>query len=100
MTFASDICPHCGSVVRAVRAGVPMTALKARMFDAIRRAGPDGISAADLHAITFQDRDTGIAAVKVHISQLNELLEDTGFVIRSRPYRLECRRAKNMEAAA
>lgn len=88
MTSASDICPHCGGVVGAVRAGVPMTALKARLFDVLRRAGSAGLSTADIHALVFADRGTGREAVKVHVAQLNDLLDVVDLVILSRPYRL------------
>ena len=36
-------CQRCGQRLPEIRLGVRLTPLKARIFDLIRRAGPDGI---------------------------------------------------------
>jgi hypothetical protein len=50
-----------------------MTPLKTRIVQVIRRAGPDGISLADLYGIIYADRRPPLPAatvLKVHIWQL------------------------------
>lgn len=64
-----------------------MSRLKARIFDIVMRAAPDGIASDDLHSIV---REHGIhgdmprVALKVHINQLNGLIADSGWRIESR----------------
>jgi hypothetical protein len=65
--------------MREVRLGAHMSVLKARILDAIRRSGPDGIAADELHGLVgCRSR----AALKSHIAQLNDLLVATDFRIR------------------
>ena len=80
-----NTCPTCGQPVKEERAGVKMSTLKARIFDAIKRAGTSGLTANDLVCIIG---DTNHTSIKSHIWQLNDALTDTGFKIQSRPYRL------------
>jgi hypothetical protein len=80
-------CPHCGQQLPTVRCGVRLSPLKARLLDAIRRAGPDGISSADLiNELHLPFKRKTLAA---HAWQINELLELTEYRIRGRGgYRL------------
>ncbi len=76
-------CPHCGQALPETRLGVRLTPLKARIFDIITRAGPDGISASDLFDIVCtegQSRET----LKSHVWQINDLIEDEGYRIKGR----------------
>jgi hypothetical protein len=70
------ICGHCGQPLPEVRLGAPMTPLKARIFDAVCRAGPDGIAGGDLHELVLADRGAGRATLKSHCWQINSALED------------------------
>lgn len=50
-------CPHCGMVLNAHREprfGVDLPHFRARLVDAVRRAGRDGIHKDDLLAIMYQ----------------------------------------------
>jgi hypothetical protein len=73
----------------STRCGVAISAFKARIFDIIQRAGVDGIAAADLAGIIYGRPDRG--ALKSHVRQINDALEDTGIRIRNRDrcYRIE-----------
>ena len=47
-------------------------------------SGPDlsaGIPAADLFAVAFDERCCSRNTLKVHVCQINELIEDTGYRI-------------------
>jgi hypothetical protein len=87
-------CPYCGGPLIDVRLGVRLSPLKARIFDLVQRAGRDGISGADLHELAYagdrwDGRRPAAATIKVHIHQINEALEDTGYRILGRgTYRL------------
>jgi hypothetical protein len=78
-------CHYCGQLLPEMRLGVRLTALKARIFDIVVRAGECGVSGEDLHAIVYQDEDKKPAreSIKSHVVQINDLLEDTGYRIRS-----------------
>ena len=81
MTPASR-CPHCGQTLVFVRAGVRLTPLKADIFDLIKAAGEVGVSSQEILDRAFRDRHVaGADIVKMHVYQINELLEATGFVI-------------------
>ena len=66
-------CPHCGQRMMYMRAGARLPPLKARIYDAIVRAGPDGISAADI--IESLRLDVGQNGIRAHIWQINQILQ-------------------------
>jgi hypothetical protein len=81
-------CPTCGRQMPEKRLGVQLTQLKARIFDAVKRASTTGITSEDLFAIVFADRDDiTINTLKAHVQQINEAIEGTGFRIVSRDRR-------------
>ena len=72
------LCRHCGRPLPEVRLGVPLSKLKAHIFDVVRRAGVDGIDGDELRAIVFADREVGPATLKAHTFQINDLIADAG----------------------
>jgi hypothetical protein len=86
--MTDDVCKLCGAPLRPQRVGVAMTPLKARIFDVVKRAGECGISTADLRMV-LGHRVSNIT-LRAHIWQINEILADTDYRIRShyRMYRL------------
>lgn len=83
-------CPHCGRPMPAVRLGVALSSLKARIFDAVARGGIDGIPCDDLYELVFRSRGVSRACLKAHVWQLNERIADEGHRVVSdgRSYRL------------
>jgi DNA-binding winged helix-turn-helix (wHTH) protein len=77
----SKHCAHCGQELPEIRAGVRLPALKARIFDAVARAGRDGIDGNDLFDLFLKDRGVQRNVLKVHIYQINEFLVDTNCTI-------------------
>ena len=77
------VCPYCRQVIRTERCGVPLTLLKAGIFDAIKNAGDHGITSAELiHGQLYRDRArVDQRTIKSHVLQINELLEESGFII-------------------
>jgi hypothetical protein len=76
-------CPHCHQTITAMRLGVRLTPRKAAIVDAIKAAGDIGISSEELKYVLW-DRDTVcVDTVKAHIWQINEVLEETDWIIRS-----------------
>jgi len=80
--MSTIFCPTCHQPVAEVRAGVRLSPLKARIFDAIARTGIDGILTDDVNAVVFNG-ERNAATVKAHIWQINELLAETDVRIRS-----------------
>ena len=76
-------CGCCGQSLPEVRLGVTLTPLKARIFDLIRRAGPDGIPGDDLFASAFVDRPKRVtrSCLKSHTQQINDYIMDSGYKI-------------------
>ena len=83
-------CPLCDSILRPERCGVRFSQLKSRIIDLVTKAGPTGIPAQDLFDIAFKGRVGNFGGalspltLKVHISQINEMLLGTDWRIRSR----------------
>lgn len=98
-------CPHCQQVLPEVRVGVRLPPLKARIFDLVLRGGEDGITARDVLEIVYAELEGPSAkTVHVHVFQINELIEDSGYRIVGRRgpgsvYRLVNKRAARRVAA-
>jgi hypothetical protein len=75
-------CPHCHQPISTMRLGVRVTPKKAALLDAIKRSGDVGISSEELRSMLWE-RAVCIETVKSHVFQLNELLEETDWIIRS-----------------
>lgn len=78
------VCECCGQPMPETRLGVRLTPLKARIFDAIKRAGYDGIDRNDLFALVFSNRPVKRSCLKSHVWQINDAIEDTGYRIEGR----------------
>ena len=74
-------CPHCGQPLPETRLGVRLTPHKARIFDAVKRAR-DGILASDLADVVCTDNQSR-KALKSHIWQINDVIADEGYQIKS-----------------
>jgi hypothetical protein len=74
-------CAHCGQEIPERREGVRMTELKARIFDAIKRAGQDGIDGGDLFDLFLKERGADRKVLKTHVYQINEKLVGTDYTI-------------------
>lgn len=91
-------CPHCGAPLEALRFGVRMRPIWVRIIDAIVRAGPDGISGADLRDVIYGDATVSRQVVAVHVHHINAALASTDYRIRcghgGRAYRMVRRISK------
>jgi hypothetical protein len=77
-----DLCQSCGQPVRFVRCGIRLPALKALIFDAIKRAGDLGISSAEITRELYGERrPVSKYTIKAHVWQINEMLAKTGYCI-------------------
>lgn len=77
-------CPHCHQTYAIERFGVRLSPLKARIIDFIKAGGDLGASSQELRDEIYGPHDPRLAAtVRVHIHQINELLEATPWIIKS-----------------
>jgi len=86
-------CKTCGQTLPEMRAGVRLTPLKARLFDAVQRSGGAGIPTESLLARVYDGHGVKPArweSIKSHVHQINELLEDAGLRIASSRGRHPC----------
>lgn len=74
------VCPYCFSEERV---GVRLSRIKVRIFDLIRQSGDIGISSFAIRQEVYQDKKRTIDIVRNHVSQINDLLEETDWIIRS-----------------
>lgn len=74
---ARPICPTCGQPFKPVRVGVTLTDRQAAIFDAVERAGSDGIEPRELRAIVYGDADVTPQIIAVHVRQINDRLQST-----------------------
>lgn len=79
------VCPYCRQSIRIERYGVPLTPLKAGIFDAIKQAGDVGVNSDEIiSGPLYRDRRRASRdTIKAHIFQINELLEETDWAIQS-----------------
>ena len=63
------------------RHGVRLGPLRARIFDAIQRAGPSGVDADDLFDLILAERGVQRTALKAHVWAINDLISDSGWRI-------------------
>ena len=70
-----------------MRVGVVLTTKQAEIFDAIERAGPDGIEPRDLRSTVYGDADVTPQITAVHVRQINDRLQSTD-------YRIKCGRGR------
>jgi hypothetical protein len=91
----SACCDYCGQALPEMRLGIRMTALKARLFDLVKRGGIDGISSEDLYSLLYPDGGGSRQTLKAHVWQINEMIADEGYRIEGRnsSYRLVNMRA-------
>ena len=77
------LCPHCRQPIKHERVGIPLTQLKAGIFDAIKNAGDYGITSKEIvRGELYRDRSSvDVLTIKSHVSQINDLLEESGFII-------------------
>jgi hypothetical protein len=78
----TPLCPHCRQPLINTRLGVRLSPIKARIFDAVRRAGDAGVSRESLERLIY-DRPVSDKNVKAHVLQINEMLAHTEWSIRS-----------------
>jgi Fe2+ or Zn2+ uptake regulation protein len=79
-----SICPHCHQTIGAERFGVRLTPMKAAILDRIRRSGDIGVTSLEIVSDLYRERrPVSLQTVKAHTWQLNILLEETSWVIRS-----------------
>jgi hypothetical protein len=71
-------CPHCGQEWTGVRLRGRLTPIKAHILSIITRAGRDGASL-DWLQDTMPDHTR--SCIKVHIHQLNKLIDEEGYFI-------------------
>lgn len=74
------VCSHCGQPLPVKRLGVRLTPFKARIFDIVKRAGPDGIMASDLYDMLYTDGESR-HSLRSHIWQINTMIYDEGYRI-------------------
>lgn len=83
-------CRHCGQPLPEMRVGIRLSLKKARIFDAIRRAGENRITTKQL--LSDYDFAKNKNTLLAHIWQINEKLEETNYRLRGKTgygYRLE-----------
>jgi hypothetical protein len=78
------LCPYCHQPLFAVREGVRLTPLKAAIFDAVKASGEEGVTSYSIISTVYERRPhPSVRAIKSHVFQINELLADAGYRIRS-----------------
>jgi hypothetical protein len=82
-------CPYCHAVERF---GVRLPSLKAAILDHIRRAGDIGVTSLEIVSDLYRDRrPVSLHTIKAHVWQINTLLEETDWIVRSEHGSTECR---------
>jgi len=78
-------CPTCGASWQPpLDNGVQLTPIKSKIYDKVKRAGKSGIAMSDLIGSVYGDEHVTTQAMRSHIWQINERLEEVGTAIRAR----------------
>jgi hypothetical protein len=78
------VCPHCKQPMSVDRLGVRLPPIKAAILDVIRGAGDAGATTPSIVATVYRDRPAPkYTSIKSHVFQINEVLEETDFIIKS-----------------
>ena len=83
MRRAPTHCPSCHQLIAVERLGVRLTPLKAALVDAIKRSGDIGVSSEELIYALWECDAVSVDTVKSHVWQINSILEETDWLIRS-----------------
>jgi len=75
------MCPNCGAEERL---GIWLTPKKVAIFDKIKRSGNEGVP--------YSAFDCSRDSLKMHIFQINIMLEETDYVIRGKRGPISCYR--------
>ena len=78
----ATVCPTCHQPITIERLGVRMSPLKARLVDRIKQSGDLGITVRELIDDLFGGARTR-NCVSQHLKHINDLLEETDWVIGS-----------------
>lgn len=78
-------CPTCHRPYGDERLGVRLPPLKARLLDLVKQSGDVGVSTTELREDLYRDRErkVSLVTVRMHIQQINELLANTAWRIRT-----------------
>lgn len=76
-------CPHCDQLLIQVRHGVRLGPLAIRIYDAVHRAGANGIDCDDLFSLAYAGRVATRRALKAYVSRINEKISEA-------PVRIKC----------
>lgn len=78
-------CPKCHQQFAEERYGVRLPPLKAAIFDAIKASGDIGVMSREIiNSEIYRDRKKPrTVSIRSHINQINDLLEETDWRIRS-----------------
>jgi hypothetical protein len=77
-------CPHCHQPTGNLRLGVRLTPLKTAIVDRIKTAGDIGVTTGEIVSDLYRDRSAvNPTTIKAHVNQINDLLAETTWRIRS-----------------
>lgn len=83
-------CPTCGQTLPAPKPhGLRLSAFRTRLFEIVRRAGPNGITTDDIVSVLYADHPDGgpmtaHKCVHVHVYNINKLLRTRGYEIKAK----------------
>lgn len=83
-------CPTCGQTLpRPKPHGLRLSPLRTRLFEIVRRAGPEGIGTDDLMDMVYAQHpdggpDSGRVCLRTHIFHINQQLRQKGYEIKAR----------------
>ena len=76
------LCPHCNQPMDNNRVGIRLSPLQAAIFDVIKASGDTGVTSQSIRTIVYENRRAPkLSAIKVHIWQINEVLQETEYMI-------------------
>jgi hypothetical protein len=77
-------CSQCGQILPNIRFGARLGPIATRIFDAVQRAGADGIACDDLFDLIYGGTGRKRSALKGYVRQINDKLTDAIAPVRIR----------------
>jgi hypothetical protein len=93
-------CSECGQILPNIRFGARLGPIAARIFDAVHRAGADGIEHGDLFELIYGGTNRKRTALAGYVRQINDRLADQQSPVRIRSVSRSYYRIARAEEAA
>ena len=82
--MSTRLCPHCKQPLRYQFDTVFLPAKKHALISDVKASGDIGVTSVELLDRHWKGQDVKLSVIKSHVNQINDILEETDFILLSR----------------